>query len=78
MSHAGAQAGTFTVAEDTWGSPYAAITAAVSDTSTNNPPDTSGGAGFDGEAAGDVVGGGAFASAELDSLSASMYVARRR
>ena len=49
MSHAGAQAGTFTVAEDTWGSPYAAITAAVSDTSTNNPPDTSGGAGFDAE-----------------------------
>ena len=35
------------VAEDTWGTPYPAITADVDDTTVASPPGTSGGAGFD-------------------------------
>lgn len=47
MAHSSAQAGTLVVAEDTWGTPYPAITAAVNDTTAKSPAGTSGGAGFD-------------------------------
>ena len=47
MSHAPPQTGTLVVAEDTWGTPYPAITAAVNDTSVATPAGTTGGAGFD-------------------------------
>eukprot|EP01044_Picomonas_judraskeda_P036862 COSAG03_NODE_16468_length_401_cov_0.678808_2_plen_73_part_01 len=47
MAHSAAQTGTLVVAEDTWGTPYPAITAAVNNTSVTTPAGTSGGAGFD-------------------------------
>ena len=42
----GAGAGTLMVAEDTWGAPFPAMTAALNDTTVSTPAGTSGGAGF--------------------------------
>jgi 1,4-alpha-glucan branching enzyme len=49
MAHSAAQEGTNVIAEDTWGTPYPAITAHVNDTSVATPAGTAGGAGFDGQ-----------------------------